>query len=63
MTIFSTLDAHSGYCKVEIAKEDREKTSFVTHHGLIQFIQMQFGLEHASEASQHAIDVVLSTVQ
>lgn len=33
-TVFSTLDANSGYWQVEIEESDRDKTAFTSHHGL-----------------------------
>lgn len=32
-TIFPTLDANSGYCRVEIEDERGDKTAFKSHHG------------------------------
>lgn len=37
-----TLDLASRYWQVPIAKEDREKTAFVTPIGLYEFLQMTF---------------------
>ena len=34
---FSTVDLKSGYWKVEMAPEDREKTAFCTWEGLFEF--------------------------
>lgn len=41
-TIFSTLDADSRNCKVEIAEDDREKTEFMSHYGFFRFPCMPF---------------------
>lgn len=37
---FSTLDFSDGYCQVEVAPEDCEKTAFTTGQGLYQFRSM-----------------------
>ena len=57
--IFSTLDFNSGYNQILIKKEDREKTAFVTKHGLFQFIRMPFGLCNAPATFQRLMDNVV----
>lgn len=47
--IFSTLDANSGYWKIEIDPRDRDKTTFTSHHGLYRFVRMPLGLKNAPE--------------
>ena len=58
--IFSTLDAYSGYHQLSIAKRDRYKTAFVTHHGQFQWRRMPFGLSTAPASFQRALDMVLT---
>lgn len=48
-TIFSALDANSGYWKMEIAEQDRDKTAYASHHRLFQFTWMPFGQKNAPE--------------
>lgn len=61
--VFSTLDCNSGYWQVQIPEQDRDKTTFVTHHGLFQYTHMPFGLRNAPATFQRAMDIVLSSVK
>jgi Reverse transcriptase (RNA-dependent DNA polymerase) len=60
---FTTLDANSGYWQINVAPEDREKTAFTSHRGLLKFLRMPFGLKTAPATFQRSIDVILSTVR
>jgi hypothetical protein len=44
---FSTLDCLKGYHQIEVDKQDRWKTAFITHRGLYQFKRLPFGLKNA----------------
>lgn len=61
-TVFSTLDANSGFWRIKIEDADREKTAFTLHHSLYYFIQMPFGLQNAAGTSQRTMAVLQSSV-
>lgn len=58
-TIFSTLDLNSAYFQIELDPETREKSAFVTHEGVFQFLRMPFGLRNAPMSFQLLMSHVL----
>jgi hypothetical protein len=60
---FSTLDANTGYWQIEVAPEDRDKTTFSCHVGMYRFTRMPFGLLNAPATFQRAMDIILSEVR
>ena len=59
--VFTTLDCSSGYWQIPVAPSDREKTAFVCHAGLYQYMRMPLGLTNAPATFQRTLDIVLSS--
>ena len=60
---FSTLDLASGYWQVELDPRHREKSAFVTKHGLFEFNVLPFGLCNAPSTFQRLMELVLADLQ
>lgn len=60
---FSTLDLASGYWQVELDPYHREKSAFVTKHGLFEFNVLPFGLCNAPSTFQRLMELVLADLQ
>ncbi|PKA57232.1 RNA-directed DNA polymerase like [Apostasia shenzhenica] len=56
--LMSFLDAFSGYHQIWMAKEDEEKTTFITDYDTYCYKVMPFGLKNASATYQRMIDAV-----
>ena len=42
--LYSTLNMSSGFWQIPMAQESKDKTGFVTHHGVFRFNKMPYGL-------------------
>ncbi|GKC19210.1 reverse transcriptase domain-containing protein [Tanacetum coccineum] len=50
------LDAYKGYHQIQMAKEDEEKTAFITSQGIFCYMKMPFGLRNAGATYQCLVD-------
>ena len=57
---FSTFDLVSGYWQIPVNLEDQEKTAFISHAELYEFIKMPFGLTNAPATFQRYMDIALA---
>lgn len=60
---FSTLNADSGYWKVEISKGDPDMTVFTSHHRLSGSTQMAFGLKIATVTFESGMNIYFMEVK
>jgi Reverse transcriptase (RNA-dependent DNA polymerase) len=61
--VFTTLDCNSGYWKIPVHPEDRDRTTFTSHYCIYRFLRLSFGLRNAPATFQRAIDIILSGVK
>ena len=54
--LFTFMDAFSGYNQILMAKENQEKTTFVTSQGLYGYRVMPFGLKNAGATYQRLVN-------
>ena len=48
---------------MNLAEEDREKTTFVSHMGAHRYLRMLFGLRNVPASFQRALDMILTRVR
>ena len=59
---YSSVDMASGYWQIELEKEDKHKTAFLTRWGLYEFNRLPFGLASAPASFCRAVQVVLRSL-
>ena len=59
-TLFSTFDLRSSYHQIQVAPQDRDKTTFICPRGMYRYCNMPFGLCNAGATFQRLMDVVMS---
>ena len=57
---FSKIDLKNAYCQIELDKESRNLTTFITERGLLRHKRLIYGLNCASEDFQKAIERAFS---
>ncbi|GJV31124.1 reverse transcriptase domain-containing protein [Tanacetum coccineum] len=50
------LDAYKGYHQIKMAKEDEEKTAFITSQEIFCYLKMPFGLKNVGATYQRLVD-------
>ena len=59
-TMFSKLDANSGFWQIPLAKESKLLTTFITSFGRFCFNKLPFRISSAPEIFQRHMNIVLS---
>ena len=57
-SVMSFMDAFSGYNQIQMAKEDEEKTTFITSQGMYCYKVMSFGLKNVGATYQRLVNKV-----
>ena len=62
-SVFSVLDAESGFHQLELDEGSRSFTTFITHKGLFRFRRLPFGIASAPETFQRVLSDILDGVE
>ena len=62
-SLYSTLDLATGYWQVQMDKEHKEKTAFITRDGLFQFKVLPFGVANGPACFERLMETVLAGLQ
>ena len=55
--MMSLLDSFLGYNQIKVKREDKYKTTFITHWGTFAYERMPFGLSNATATFQRAMQI------
>ena len=58
--LLTFMDAFSGYYQIKLAKEDQEKTAFITSQGFYYYKVMPFSLKNARATYQRLVNKIFS---
>ena len=61
--MFSKIDLKNGYHQLELSKDSKYITTFITHAGIFQYNRLHFGINSASEIFQHQIENLIQGIQ
>ena len=61
--VFSKFNLKWGYHQLELSRESRQITTFMTHKGLYRYKRLLFGVSTASELYQHEISTALAGIE
>ena len=62
-SLFSTIDANSGFWQIPLAESASKLTTFITPHGRFRFLRMPFGITSAPEIFQRRLQTLLEDVE
>ena len=60
--LLTFTDAFLGYNQIKMAKEDQEKTAFITSQGLYYYKVMPFGLKNTGATYQRLVDKMFNKI-
>lgn len=55
----TTIDRTNGYWQIPLDHEARQKSAFITSHGLYEYLVMPFGMQNNSATFERMMDQVL----
>ena len=61
--VYSTLDMKAGYWQIDLHPSAREKSAFVTHSGLYEFLVVSFGLMNSGASFQRLMGHILKELK